>query len=60
MANFGVSVDITMAKTIYVDAETREEAIEKVNMRFAKNPYDYARNFSHYVEHSIVDVEEAI
>ena len=56
--NFCVSVDITMAKNIYVEAENEEEANAKVREMIKKNPYDYAYNFSHYVGYEITDVYE--
>lgn len=56
--NFCVSVDITMAKNIYVEAENDEQAMSKVRDMINKNPYDYASNFSHYVGYEIIDANE--
>ena len=58
MKTFSVSVDITMAKNIYVEAENEEQAISKVREVINKSPYDYANNFSHYVGYEIIDVNE--
>ena len=55
---FCVSVDITMAKNIYVEAESEEQAKLVVLEMIDKNPYDYARGFSHLVGCKIIDVEE--
>ena len=49
--NYCVSVDITMAKHIYVE----EQAMAKVREIINKNPYEYANNFSHYVGHKVID-----
>ena len=58
MKTFSVSVDITMSKTIYVEANSEEEAISRVDALIEDNPYDYARNFSHYVKHDVICAEE--
>ena len=55
---YSVSVDITMAKNIYVEAENEEHAMSKVREMISKNPYDYTNNFSHYVGYEIIDVNE--
>ena len=56
---FCVAVDITMAKNIYVEASSEEEAMAKVEEMVSSNPYGYTSNFSHYVQHEIIDAEEA-
>jgi hypothetical protein len=56
--NFSVSVDITMAKTISVEAENENDAMNKVREMIDDNPYQYANNFSHYVTSNVVDAEE--
>ena len=56
--NFCVSVDITMAKNICVEAENEEHAMSKVRDMINKNPYDYTNNFSHYVGYEIIDANE--
>ena len=50
-----VSVDFTMSKNIYVDAENEEQAKRIVNEKIQKNQYDYARDFSHCVGYDIID-----
>ena len=58
MKTFSVSVDITMAKNICVEAESEEQAMSKVRGMIDKNPYNYANNFSHYVGYEIIDAVE--
>ena len=53
-----VSVDVTMAKNIYVEADSEEQAMSIVRDKIDKDPYDCARDFSHYVGYKIVDVVE--
>lgn len=55
---YEISMDITMVKHIYIDAENEEQAREIVEGVFADNPYSYANNFSHYLNHEITDIEE--
>ena len=57
MANFNVSVDMTLCKMVSVEAENEQEAMDKVNEMIANNPYQYTNNYSHYVTHSVVDAE---
>ena len=56
--SFCVSVDITMAKNINVEAENEEQAMSKVREMINKNPYDYTNNFSHYVGYEIINADE--
>ena len=58
MANYNVNVDITMCKMVSVEAESEDEAMEKVSEMIAKNPYNYTSGFSHYVTHEVTDAEE--
>lgn len=58
MKIFSVSVDITMAKNINVEAENEEQAMSKVREMINNNPYDYANNFSHYVGYEIINANE--
>ena len=58
MKNYCVSVDITMSKSIYVEAESEEQARDMANEMVCNNPYEYANNFSHYVTHEVVCAEE--
>ena len=56
--NYSVSIDITMSKTIEVEANSEEEAIAKANEMVANNPYNYTNGFSHYVSHEAISAEE--
>ena len=58
MKSYAVSVDITMSKTIIVEAESEEEAMHKAEQMVTNNPYEYANGFSHYVTHEAVCAEE--
>ncbi len=58
MANFYVDVDITMSKSVCVEAENEADAMRKVDEMITKNPHDYTSGFSHYVAHEVVDAEE--
>ncbi len=55
---YAVSVDITMSKTIYQEAENEEDAKAIVSGWIKYNPYEFARNFNSYVTHEITDVTE--
>lgn len=55
---FCVSVDITMSKNVYVEAENEENAKEIVDCLIDDNPYAYASGFSHFVNYEVVDVIE--
>lgn len=57
MEKYYVNVDITMSKTIQVEADSEDDAIRKVDNMISKNPYDYTSDFSHYVTHEVIDVE---
>lgn len=55
MKEFRITIDVTMSGDIYIDAETKEEAIKK-----AKDKYFNAgdlRDF-HYMRTEIVDCKE--
>ena len=56
--NYCVSVDITMAQNIYVEAENEEQAMVKARDMINENPYCYTNNFSHYVGYQIIDAYE--
>jgi hypothetical protein len=43
---------------VSVEAESEDEAMEKVSEMIAKNPYNYTSGFSHYVTHEVTDAEE--
>lgn len=57
MAVFYVNVDITMSKSIRVEAENEADAMNKVDNMIGENPYDYTNDFSHYVTHEVIDAE---
>lgn len=58
MKKFSVYVDITMSKTIEIEAESENDALAKVDGMIKDNPYNYAQNFTHYVTHEVIEVEE--
>lgn len=55
---YNVFIDFTMCKLVEVEAESEQQAKVKVLEMIDKNPYDYARGFSHIVGCKIIDVEE--
>lgn len=57
MKVFYVNVDITMSKSVRVEAENEDEAMSKVDNMIGENPYNYTSNFSHYVTHEVVNAE---
>ena len=57
MKRYYVNVDITMSKGIVVEAESEAEAMEKVDNMIGENPYNYTSDFSHYVNHEVIDAE---
>ena len=52
-----VSMDITMSKSIEVEAKSEEEAMNKANEMVSNNPYGYTNGFSHYVGHEAITAE---
>ena len=58
MKKFDVSVDITMSKSIEVEAENETKAMAKVSEMIDANPYNYTDEFSHYVGHQTIYAEE--
>lgn len=54
---FQVSVDITMSRTLFVDAENEEQARAKVGNWIGDDPYYYVKDGA-YVSHVITDVDE--
>lgn len=58
MKSFIVSVDITMSKTIFVEAKDEESAKTLVNNWIADDPYYYAKSADNYISSEIVDVNE--
>lgn len=57
MKVFYVNVDITMSKSVRVEAESEADAMNKVDNMIGENPYDYTNDFSHYVTHEVIDAE---
>lgn len=55
MKNFCVTIDVTMSGDIYLEAETKEEAIKKAKEKYF-NAHDL-RDF-HYLNTEIVECEE--
>ena len=58
MAFFYVNVDITMSKSVRVEADNEDEAMAKVDNMIGENPYDYTHDFSHYVTHEVINAED--
>ena len=58
MKKYSVSVDITMCKMVDVEANSEQEALDKVDQMISNNPYDYTTGFSHYVTHDVDSAEE--
>lgn len=57
MKVFYVNVDITMSKSVRVEAENEDDAMSKVDNMIGENPYNYTYDFSHYVTHEVVNAE---
>lgn len=53
-----VYVDVTMAGNYYVEAESEEQAKNKVRDMFKSSPYEQARKAEHYVGMEMTDVTE--
>jgi hypothetical protein len=53
-----VSMDITMSKSIEVEASSEEEAMNKADELVSNNPYNYTNGFSHYVTHKAITADE--
>ncbi len=53
-----VSVDITVAKNIYVEAESEGQAMDIATSMVDEDPDVYARRYSHVVGFEIVDAVE--
>ena len=54
---FQVSVDITMSRTLFVDAENEEQARAKVDNWIGDDPCYYVKDGA-YVSHEITDMDE--
>lgn len=53
---YSVSLDITFSKTIYVEAENKEEAKRLAMKKVRDEPFYYARTADAYVGAKVVDV----
>lgn len=53
---FQVSIDITVSKVIYVDAESEEQASQMAIKKVRDDPYYYARTADSYVGAKVIDV----
>lgn len=58
MKKFSVSIDITMSKTIEIEAESENTALAKADELVKENPYSYAKDFTHYVTHEVIEATE--
>jgi len=58
MANFRISVDITMGKDFVIEAANEDEARAQLEEKLKNNPYACADRFDSYVGYDIVDVCE--
>jgi len=58
MKQFRVNVDFHVMKSIYVDAETAEQAEQIVKQRCKDNPYQYTSNPDYSELDAIVEVNE--
>lgn len=57
MKHYYVSVNITVSKDLYIEAESEAEAKSIVNGWMSYNPYSHLSNVR-YVAHDITDVNE--
>ena len=53
---YGVSIDITLSKTIYVEAENEEQAKAIAIKKVRDEPFYYARTADAYVGAKVIDV----
>lgn len=58
MKEYSVSVDITVSKVFFVDANSEEEAKQIVSEKMKRDPWYYASQANAIVDWGIVDVEE--
>lgn len=58
MKEYTVSVDITVSKNFYVEAESENEAREIVIQKMKSDPYYYAENYNSLVDWGIVETCE--
>lgn len=58
MKEYSVSVDITVSKVFFVDANSEEEAKQIVSEKMKRDPWYYKSQANEIVDWGIVDVEE--
>jgi hypothetical protein len=58
MKEYAVNVDITMSKTIYVNAKNEEEAEQLAKAKVFDDPFEVVRSADAYVTHEIIDTYE--
>lgn len=58
MKTFAIEVDITVSKTIYVEADNIKEAEKIANEKVRKYPHYYYTKADAYVCHEITDINE--
>lgn len=58
MKSYNVFMDITISKSISIEANSEEEAMKIAEERVKNNPYDYARKADGYVSCEIYDIYE--
>ena len=56
LTEFSVSIDIVVSKTIYVEAESEEQAKAIAIKKVSDEPFYYARTADAYVGAKVVDV----
>ena len=56
LTEFSVSIDIVVSKTIYVEAESEEQAKAIAIKKVRDEPFYYARTADAYVGAKVVDV----
>ena len=56
LTEFSVSIDIVVSKTIYVEAESEEQAKAVAIKKVRDEPFYYARTADAYVGAKVVDV----
>ena len=54
---YAISVDITMSKTLYIEAKNENEAHELATEHIRNNAYELARTADAYVTHEIIGIE---
>lgn len=58
MKTYAVSIDITVSRTLYVDAENEEQAKQIATEKVDKEPYYYAQFCDAFVKQETIDIHE--